>query len=67
MKTTATDAQVEKEPPCGVYKGMWNGYYISFDIHGETWTAKTEDGLRGINVPCTVIVLEDGSIEVEDA
>lgn len=47
--------------PPGQYQGIWGGYIVTI---GDKWRLTTKDGVRGINIPCTVTVAEDGSASV---
>lgn len=49
--------------PKGKYKGVWGGYQVSVIINGTQYRLEVENSIRGINVPCTVLVRED-SVEV---
>lgn len=47
--------------PQGVYQGIWGGYTVMID---DKWRLTTKDGVRGMNVKCTVTVDEFGSATV---
>jgi len=40
----------------GSYAGKWSGYVIKWETPYGAYEAKTETGVRGIDVPCTVLV-----------
>jgi hypothetical protein len=40
----------------GEYFGYRGGWEASFDFQGETYSVKTEYGVRGFNIPCIIIV-----------
>lgn len=50
--------------PDGVYNGLWTGVQVRFTVGQIEITASTSIGVRGINVPCLVVVL-DGNATVE--
>ena len=46
----------------GTYNGYWSGYSLQILIPGKfLYIAETVIGVRGLNVPCTVIITENGS------
>ena len=47
--------------PPGEYQGIWGGHHVFI---GNMWRLTTEDGVRGIDIPCTVTVEENGSASV---
>lgn len=50
----------EIEP--GIYDGHWSGYQLKiFASERHLYIAETVIGVRGMNVPCTVVVEDDGS------
>jgi hypothetical protein len=50
--------------PKETYDGLWGGYKINFrNPKGETFEIDTVDGVRGMNIPVT-IVLRDGVYSV---
>ena len=64
MKTQVTKIEEVSKliiPP-GTYQGIWDGYVVTI---GEKWRLTTKEGVRGFNIPVTVIVSEDGSATVE--
>lgn len=40
--------------PDGEYHGFWGGYLVRIETHDKVYELKTENGIRGINVPCVV-------------
>lgn len=50
--------------PDGDYGGTWGGYVVTFKCHGETYTARTSNGIRTPAAPCRVMV-DSGRITVE--
>ena len=50
--------------PDGVYNGHWTGVQVRFTVGQIEITASTSIGVRGLNVPCLVVVL-DGNATVE--
>ncbi len=53
---------IHRYPPDGKYKGSWSGYEVKFeDNDGDTFEGRTENGLRGIDIPCEVTI-ENGVI-----
>jgi len=55
-----------KEIESGSYPGRWSGYVVRFkDLLDRQWEFNVARGVRGVNVPCGVIVdAENGKIEV---
>ena len=52
-------------PPDGEYRGLWSGYNVRFKVaDGRIYVGETSIGVRGIDIPCTVIV-SDGKVEVK--
>lgn len=49
--------------PDGGYAGLISGYTVTFRTNGRVFEAQAEIGVRGLNVPCTVVV-KDGSAVV---
>ena len=51
----------------GVYDGLWGGYelVVIFDNEKKSEPIKTIDGVRCINCPVKVIVMQDGTIHIE--
>ena len=51
----------------GVYDGLWSAYSLEviFDNKKRSDPIETRDGVRGINCPVTVIVMNDGTVHVE--
>ncbi len=43
--------------------GAWSGYTIEFQINGVNHVVTTIEGVRGQNIPVTVHVLPNGTIE----
>jgi hypothetical protein len=42
--------------PSGDYPGLWGGYVVTFVIGKNHYRAATEIGVRGMNIPCVVVV-----------
>lgn len=42
--------------PEGDYPGSWSGYVVLAGIGNVVYELQTEDGVRGLNVPCTIKV-----------
>lgn len=42
--------------PDGQYLGKWGGYSVRVEADGQVHTMQTKDGVRGMNIPCTVSV-----------
>src|SRR5688572_7640496 len=40
----------------GDYEGIWGGYEATFSIRERRYVITTQDGVRGINIPCIVHV-----------
>ena len=40
----------------GEYDGKWGGYIVEVNIKGENYRIETVNGVRGIDVPCTVVI-----------
>lgn len=53
-----------RDVPPGVYEGRWSGYEVLVEIGGRLYEMKTQNGIRGLSVPCTVRVSERGDIGV---
>lgn len=48
--------------PVGEYPGFWGGYEATFKVHGgATIKVKTETGVRGMLMPCKLVVDENGA------
>lgn len=58
MGTTVIDSTVKKNLPFGVYSGYWSGHQVKVNYDGEEWFLKTKDGVRGFNIPVSVLVTE---------
>jgi hypothetical protein len=60
---------IEKEPMIipGTYDGLWSAYYVEilFRNGKKSHKIKLDEGVRGINCKCTVVVEKDGSIVVD--
>ena len=39
-------------------EGKWTGYQITVEYEGKTFKLKTQDGVRGIDEPVTVSVVD---------
>jgi hypothetical protein len=52
--------------PDGDYQGLWSGYEVRVIINEQGYRLHTEDGIRGLNIPCVVRV-RDGVISVTAA
>ena len=63
MKTNIVSVEHLNEPviPQGKYSGIFSGYRI--DIN-DKWRIHTRHGIRGINMPVTVTIKKDGSMDV---
>jgi hypothetical protein len=48
----------------GEFDGKWSGYEATFTIEGHKLRVRTKDGIRGIDVPCKLII-KDGVAKVE--
>jgi hypothetical protein len=46
--------------PNGAYAGRWSAYEAITEINGKTYRMRTEDGVRGMNVQCLVVVTDAG-------
>lgn len=57
---------VDKQlPPDGEYRGSWSGYKVRFQVTGGgTYEGDSTMGVRGIDVPCTVVVSK-GKVKVK--
>jgi len=42
--------------PNGTYKGVQGGYVIEIVYNKETYCIKTDDGVRGFNIPVVVTI-----------
>ena len=51
--------------PKGEYIGTWSGYTVKFRIGERLFEAKTNKGIRGLNIGCNVIVSENGDITIQ--
>lgn len=51
----------------GKYKGLWSAYYVEIIFHNgnKSHKIKLDEGVRGINCKCEVIVDNDGYVFVE--
>lgn len=48
----------------GKYPGRWSGYQVEFHVAGIEHNAEVVKGIRGIDIPCEVTVV-NGAISVE--
>lgn len=46
--------------PRGKWAGVWGGYTVTVGIHSKCYELVTEVGIVSFNIPCVVIVEEDG-------
>jgi hypothetical protein len=51
----------------GSYDGLWSAYYVEiiFDNKRKSGKIKLNNGVRGMNIPCKVVVTEDGWVLVD--
>jgi len=42
--------------PDGTFHGFWSGYVVRWETEDGRYEAKSKNGVRGINVPCVVVV-----------
>lgn len=53
--------------PDGEYGGVWSAYSVEVVHDSRRHHFRTADGVRGINVPCRVTVVEGkATVEVDD-
>jgi len=45
--------------PDGRYDGKWTGYLVQFVVDETVYEGESDDGIRGIDVPCVVTKLGD--------
>jgi hypothetical protein len=45
-------------PPDGEYDGVMGGYNVSFQHAGHEYRLHTETGVRGMNIPCIVKIVD---------
>jgi len=50
METTTVNSV---DIPDGTYNGLWSGYDIVLEGY-KNIKIKTSDGIKGINIPCTI-------------
>jgi len=51
--------------PEGIYEALWGGYNVHFNLsNGFRVDLEMSEGLRGMNIPCTVTV-KNGVVNVE--
>lgn len=59
---------LEKEPYIipGEYDGLWSGYYVNVIFHNgnKSHDIKVNEGVRGMNCKCKVIVDKEGQVYV---
>ena len=65
MKTRVIQAErwaevPQAELPKGVYDGVCGGYLVDVFMGGKLHRLYTQDGVRGMNVPCLVEVSAEG-------
>lgn len=50
----------------GTYDGLWSAYYVEIIFHNgnKSHKIKLDEGIRGVNHKCIVIVDADGFIHV---
>jgi hypothetical protein len=63
MKNKVESIRMVKEVdkiPFGVYDGLWGGYIVQVIINNKKYELKTENGVRGMNIPVKVISNADG-------
>ena len=51
--------------PQGEFAAKRSGYSVMWETPEAIFTGKTENGVRGINIPCTVVV-KDGAVFIKD-
>ena len=55
---------IEKQPYIlpGEYTGKWSAYYVKVLFHNgnESESIELDDGIRGVNCKCKIIVDQDG-------
>lgn len=56
--------QIDACPPDGTYAGTWSGYEVAFSADGLRYKADTQVGIRGMDVPCEVTVI-NGEITIQ--
>jgi hypothetical protein len=59
VKTTGIDCSLQKRIPEGMYLGYWGGYEVVVNHGGEKWVISTKDGIRGCDMPVSVLVTEE--------
>lgn len=59
--------RVELQPriPDGTYIGVRSGFTVGFAVDDVQFEGMCETGVRGINIPC-VVVVEDGEARCEN-
>lgn len=69
LKTDVVSGEITRplnlpDLPNGRYDGLWSGYQVIVNLEDEQIKLKTKNGVRGINVPCIVIV-DNGNVRIE--
>lgn len=49
----------------GEYPALYSGYVVVFETELARYELRMDEGIRGIDVPCTVVVDDDGNIDVQ--
>lgn len=57
IKKLVTSKRTVKLPD-GNYSGLWSGYTIELRHSSGMYRLETEEGIRGINIPVTVSVVD---------
>lgn len=60
-RTQVVETKIKKSLPIGVYSGFWSGYEVKVNHDGEEWFLKTKNGVRGVNIPVSIMVTETGT------
>lgn len=59
---------LEKQPFIlpGTYEGRWSAYYVKVKFRNGNYSNefKVDEGIRGINCKCEVIVDDDGNVNI---
>jgi len=64
-KTRSLEQQLYILP--GNYDGLWSGYYVEIIFHNgnKSQRINLNNGIRGINCKCEVVVTDDGWVYVD--
>lgn len=69
---TMTKESVRKKfcdsfPPMGTYSARMSGAVVEFEADGTVWQIAMDSAIRGIDIPCTVMIDHTGVAAVMES